>query len=196
MRLFRLLLLVLAATACGTNANQNEPASARGGPPTSTVDDQASKNAAVYAAVVRQLVEVDHGFGGAPSPYERVYVVDGAVPHAANAVRGQSRLPAKPFASELKSQIIGQLDDLPPLAFVRAPAQVISGRSAASPGEVVHRGVLVSLGRVTWINSHEARIPNNRWATGLNGQWLTYIVKFEHGRWRVNGVLNSMVTIS
>jgi hypothetical protein len=145
---------------------------------------------------VRQLVEVDHGFGGAASSYQRVYVIDGAVPHAGDPMRPQSRLPAKPFDPHTKAQIARQLDDLPPLAFVSHPDQVIARRNANPLGHVIHQGVLVSLGRVKWIDDHTAQVPNNRWQTGLSGQWLTYIVKLRHGTWHVAGVLNGTMAIS
>ena len=77
-----LAFLLLAATACTSDvdlareASQGTPGGRRA--PT----DAASRTGLVYAAVVHQLVERDHGYGTAPSPYRRVYVIDGAVPHA------------------------------------------------------------------------------------------------------------------
>ena len=40
-------------------------------------------------------------------------------------------------------------------------------------------GSAVNLGRVNWINSATARVANNRWATGKDGQWLVYTVKLD-----------------
>jgi hypothetical protein len=112
-------------------------------------------------------------YGNAPSPYRRVYVIDGAAPHAADLPGGIGfRRVARPFGTEVKAEITRQLDGAPPLAFVRPRSQVIAGRSSGSPGEVIHGGVLVTLGPVTWINSGMARIGNNRWAAGKDGQWL------------------------
>jgi hypothetical protein len=158
--------------------------------------DLASRTGLVYAAVLHQLVEVDHGFGNAPSPYRRVYVIDGAVPHAAR-VRGGGgfRWVAHPFDAEVKERITQQLDGARPLAFVRTRAQVIGGGTSRSPGEVMHRGVLVTLGPVRWIDRRTALVANSRWAAGKDGQWLVYIVKLRHGHWRVAG-FHGAVTLS
>ncbi len=56
------------------------------------------------------------------------------------------------------------------------------------PGHVVRRGVLISLGRIVWIGRRTARVANNRWASGLNGQWLTYVLTLDHSSWRIAGV--------
>jgi hypothetical protein len=125
-----------------------------------------------------------------------VYVIDGAVPRAAH-IRGGGgfRRVADPFEAEVKRRIIQQLDGAPPLAFVRSRAGVIGGRTSRSPGEVMHRGVLVTLGPVRWIDSRTALVANSRWAAGKDGQWLVYIVKLRHGHWRVAG-FHGAVTLS
>jgi hypothetical protein len=137
--------------------------------------------------VIRQLVTKDHGFGGAHSPYRRVYVLNGAVPSAANAARLVGKA-AKPFDKEMR-RIMANLKGLPPVAFTEARGAVITGPSL---GHVIHRGVLITLGRIKWVDSHTARVPNNRWATGLNGQWLTYSVRLQHSAWTVAGVVGSV----
>jgi hypothetical protein len=172
VRFLVLIGVLLAASACswsdGDSSSPNSPAASSG-------RDAArpSREALVYAAVIRQLVTKDHGFGGAPSPYRRVYVLNGVVPSAANAMRLVSQ-PRKPFSDSLRRQIIATLKGLPPVAFVETRGVVITGSGL---GHVVHRGVLITLGPIRWVNAHTARVPNNRWETGLNGQWLTYSLK-------------------
>jgi hypothetical protein len=179
-RFFLLIGLVLGATACG-GATVNDVSTP---PPSESNGGRQSRDALVYAAVIRQLVTKDHGFGGAQPPYRRVYVLDGAVPGAANAMRLVDQA-GKPFDVDTRRQIATNLKGLPPVSFVHRRGAVIAG---SSPGHVVHRGVLVTLGPIKWVNPHTARVANNRWATGLNGQWLTYIVKLGNSGWRVAGV--------
>jgi hypothetical protein len=170
--------LLLAATACTSNDDSAREASdaTPGSRPGAT--DAASRTGLVYAAVVHQLVEVDHGYGKAPSPYRRVYVIDGAVPHAAELPGGTGfRRVAQPFDADVKAEITRQLDETRPVTFVRSRSRVIGGRSSGSPGEVTHGGVLVTLGPVNWINSRTAHVGNNRWAAGKDGQWLVYTVQ-------------------
>ena len=192
-----LAFLLLAATACTSDVDPAREAS-EGTPGGRRVPtDAASRTGLVYAAVVHRLVEGDHGYGTAPSPYRRVYVIDGAVPHASELRGGIGfRRVARPFDAGGKAPIVRHLDGAPPLTFVRSRSQVIGGRrGSGSPGEIVHGGVLVALAPVTWINSGFGRVGNNRWAAGKDGQWLVYNVKLRHGHWRVVGV-HGAITIS
>jgi len=189
-RLVPASLLVAAATACTSNVGPGRDVS--GATPDSSrpaPTKAASPIGLVYAAVVHQLVEVDHGYGNAPSPYRRVYVIDGAVPHAAALPGGTGfRRVAQPFDADVKAELTRQLEGTRPVTFVRSRSQVIGGRSSRSPGEVTHGGVLVTLGPVNWINSTTVHVGNNRWAAGKDGQWLVYTVKHRHGQWRVVGI--------
>jgi hypothetical protein len=203
IRHFVLAFLLLAATGCSSEAAPTgEPTREPTGEPTGVTPDShaaataASRTGLVYAAVVRQLVEVDHGFGNAKAPYRRVYVIDGAVPHASHVRGGVGfRRVAHPFDADVKEQIIQQLDGARPLAFVNSRAQVIGGPTSRWPGEVIKGGVLLTLGPVKWINNGTARVANNRWAAGKDGQWLVYTVKLQHRHWRVTGI-HGAVTLS
>jgi hypothetical protein len=88
----------------------------------------------------------------------------------------------------VKLGIVQGFDGTVPFTFVRYRRQVIGSPESRSPGDVRGEGVFVNLGRVNWINSGTARVANNRWATGNDGQWLVYTVKLRHGQWRVTGV--------
>ena len=184
-----MLVAVLAASAC-VGSGRGTSHSTRG--VAATDRSQGSRSALAYAAVVRQLVTKDHGFGRAPSPYRHVYVLDGIVPTAADPSRFVDR-PARPFPDGLARQISAGLGSLPPVSFVRSRGFAIAG---AGLGHVIHRGVLITLGRIEWVDAQTARVPNNRWATGLNGQWLTYTVRYDQSSWRVVGVSGDNVTIS
>lgn len=188
------MLGVLLAAACTGSRHAAPPDT----PPKHHVDVSSSTNrgastrAAIYAAVIRQLVTVDHGFGGAPSPYRHVYVLNGVVPSAADPMHLVSR-PIIPFKPSLAQAISAKLQGLPPVSFVRNRGGVVAGRN---PGHVTHAGVLITLGQITWRNHTTAVVANNRWATGLNGQWLKYIVRPHSGEWSVTGVADGTVAIS
>ena len=104
-----LALLLLAATACDLQDAANEESPPAREHPPATVDD-ASRDGLVYGAVVRQLVEVDHGFGAAPSPYRRVFVTDGVVAHPLQSFG--FRQPKQPFDAGVKLGIVQGFDGL------------------------------------------------------------------------------------
>jgi hypothetical protein len=179
------LVALLGASACTGSAQELDPAA-------STAERGPAPNqpkAAVYAAVIRQLVLKDHGLGGGLSPYQAVYVLAGPVPGAADPNRPANGAPASRFPTDLKRDVLSRLSDLPPVAFVGQRKAVIAG---TPPGSVIHRGVLITLALIRWIGPHEAWVANSRWATGLNGQWLTYRVTFQRSRWTVKGVVGGV----
>jgi hypothetical protein len=149
-----------------------------------------SNDALVYAAVIHYLVEKQHGFGGAKSPYRHVYVVNGIVPSAGNPNVAITN-PKEPFSDRLTKEIAAELEKLPPLTFVRTRLEAIKG---TPPGYVINRGVLITLAEIKWTSGHTATVANNRWASGLNGQWLTYNLRYKGGAWHVNGTLKGSIS--
>jgi hypothetical protein len=147
----------------------------------------------IYAAVIRQLVIKDHGFGRAPSPYRHVYVRNAVVRGVGDPIATLPR-PQAFFAESTKIAIASRLGDLPPLTFVSSPKQATVGtfRHGGWP-HAKHHGVLITLGPVRWLDDRTVLVPNSRWATPLNGQWLTYRVKLSHGSWNVVGTVGPVV---
>jgi hypothetical protein len=139
--------------------------------------ERAERNGLVYAAVVRELIEVDHGFGHAPSRYRHVYILDGPVPGAGNPMRVPGA-PRHAFGAGVKWEIAHHLEGLPPVDFVRA-----------QPVHVPGRGVFVRLGPVRWINRSTARVSHSRWANGRDGRWAAYIVRFGQTGWHVTAIV-------
>lgn len=76
------------------------------------------------------------------------------------------------------------LPDLPPVQFVSDRETVVTGEA---PGHVINDGVLIALGPVRWGGSAKATIGSNRWANGLNGQWVTYVLDYSKAEWRIGG---------
>lgn len=183
MRL-RLLLLVVAVSgmACGD-------AAPRASTPTTTpsvkeVEDVGAgtpRRAEIYAAVIRQLVTVDHTFGAAQPRFRVVYVVDGVVPGAGSSRRDYFT-PARPFGEELTAGIRQRLEgEVPPIRFVADGEDAL--RSVRT-GTVENRGVLVSLGPIGRKNGR-VRVPNMLWCGGKCAQWMTYVLAERDGRWVV-----------
>jgi hypothetical protein len=185
-------LVVSAAIAAGcnsTNTAKSVPSTPATEQDTTTTATRPQAKSEIYAAVIRQLVTEDHGFGGAPSPYRHVYVRNAPVQGAGNAMTSHLR-PRAGFAEPTLTAIASQLGDLPPLTFVSASRQATVGsfRNGGWP-HAKNGGVLITLGPIRWVGRRTVLVPNSRWATPLNGQWLTYRLKHSDGSWRVVGTV-------
>lgn len=144
MRKLALLSVVVALTASGCQAWTGASAPTR---PDEGGDLAARRASAIYSAVIRQLVTKDHTFGQQPTPFKRVFVIDGAVGvlTAGDPLVEPGRAP-RPFSSVVKSEILEALRDLPPVRFVADPSTVIADEKAC--GCVRGGGVLISLGPI------------------------------------------------
>jgi hypothetical protein len=149
----------------------------------------SNRSAAIYAAVVRQLVTKDHTFGGADPGFKVVYVLDGVVVDAADPSKPPSAHdPKEPFSHDVKDGVrfLSTLADLPPVEFVASRHSVVAGASASSPGEVKNGGVLISLGSIE-PDGKRVEVETSLWINGLAGQWLTYVLEQKDGSWAVTG---------
>jgi hypothetical protein len=137
---------------------------------------------------MRQLVTKDHTFGGADPGFTKVYVIDGAVPGAADPFRlTPSRRPLGGFSAALKHALTAKLSDLPPLVFVSRRDDVVEGENGGtSPGSVVNGGVLLTLGPIRG-SDDRVTVGGSLWLSGLAGSWQTYVVEQKAGRWTVTG---------
>jgi hypothetical protein len=187
-RLALALMLILIPLGCGSEAK--EPDSASPGNQSEGTDsaDQLSRETAVYAAVIRQLVTKDHTFGGGDPGFEVVYVMDGVVA-GAGKIDGnvEESDPAQPFSDEVKAGLLSGLADLPPIEFVSERSSVLVGtNSGTAPGNVKNSGVLISLGPIEG-NGTKIEVGNSLWINGLAGQWQTYVLRARDGAWKVVG---------
>jgi hypothetical protein len=181
VRRVALLLVVIALAASGCRAWTGISGTAR-------LDENGAeetrRTAAVYAAVIRQLVTKDHTFGAAPSPFERVFVVDGAVAAAGDVLRARQK-PTRPFSAAVKREILEALRDLPPVRFVAEPDTVIVGEKSCA--RVRGEGALISLGPIRNARGGAVTVANSLFIACLGGQWLTYVLEPKDGSWRVLG---------
>jgi hypothetical protein len=148
-----------------------------------------NRSAAIYAAVVRQLVTKDHTFGGSADPgFKVVYVLDGVVVDAADPSKpADAHDPKEPFSPDVKDGVrfLSTLADLPRVEFVPERASAVAGASASSPGQVKNRGVLISLGPIG-LRGKTVEVETSLWINGLAGEWLTYVLERD-GTWKVTG---------
>lgn len=147
--------------------------------------DGDQREASIYAAVIRQLVLEDHTFGGEPSPFERVFVIDGVVDGADDPLAGPHQTAQKAFDAGTRVQIARDLKDLPPLQFVSESRSVIAETKGCA--RVKGGGVVISLGPISKGTAATVTVANGLFFACLGGQWLTYVLKPVAGDWRVVG---------
>jgi hypothetical protein len=187
------MLLVLLAAAIGAGACTDDPprsVTPRPVPgPSARTPATAPRTAAeieIYSAVIRRLILRDHTFGGGPSPFEVVYVVNGAIEGAGRPLRDLFGPAPRPFAQEVVNGIRQRLrDELPPMRFVRDGESAL--RRHHRPGGVRNDGVIISLGSIRRKRGR-VHVPNTLWCGGLCAQWLTYVLSERTGDWRVVGI--------
>jgi len=183
MRVAAVLFVVLTTLGCGSTGaveTTSTPAETLSG------DD---REAAIYSAVIRQLVMKNNTFGSAPTSFKVVYVLDRPIESAADPeaqVSGGSSQEA--FSESLKAAVRTRLTDLPPVKFVRTRSSVVVGEKAhSSPGHVRAGGVLITLGPIRG-DEGKVRVANSWWMNGLAAQWLTYVLDRQGAGWKVTGI--------
>jgi hypothetical protein len=180
-----LVALTIIIPACGGASDQDGSADR---PSRETTTGRSSgqatmeRSAAIYSAVIRRLVTKDHTYGSAPSPFKRIYIVNGIVPEASDP--GIAPKARQPFVAGVRHGIAGELSDLPPLKFVSDPEAVIVDRNECP--RVKGEGVLISLGPIS-ASGRRVTVANGLFFACLGGQWLTYVLELVDGDWRVVG---------
>jgi hypothetical protein len=180
-----LVALTIIIPACGGASDQGGSADR---PSRETTTGRSSgqatmeRSAAIYSAVIRRLVTKDHTYGSAPSPFKRIYIVNGIVPEASDP--GIAPKARQPFVAGVRHGIAGELSDLPPLKFVSDPEAVIVDRNECP--RVKGEGVLISLGPIS-ASGRRVTVANGLFFACLGGQWLTYVLELVDGDWRVVG---------
>jgi hypothetical protein len=154
-------------------------------PPTVTSVPSANEErmVAIYEAVVRRLVKQDNTFGGEPSPFRKVFLLDAPAGNAGHPT--DETLRSEPFSEAVRRGLRTALTDLPPVQFVTTSEE---GRTRDRYGNPQPReaGVIITLGPITG-SGDRVRVPNGLWCGGACGQWLTYVVNRTADGWRVSG---------
>ena len=170
-RMLRLIALSLALilstlTACATPA------------PTLSEDDQ--DQAAIYAAVVRQLYMVDHTFGKPPN-FPVVYL-----PRATDDRVGDPR------STEAKSSILAELvQEAIVAALDNLPAEFIwiddRDEVPMDRGGIEGNGAIITLGNIYLQEDGSVQVAASIYIANMAAGGMTYIVERVDGVWQVVG---------
>jgi hypothetical protein len=183
--LFALSTMVSGCSRAQRSSRPESGSRPADGRPSGRADEGDQRKASIYAAVIRRLVTKDRTFGGEPSPFQRVFVIDGVVERAADPSAGAHQIALKPFGAGTKKGMARDLTDLPPLHFVSDPQSVIIETKGCA--RVKGGGVLISLGPVSSGAAETVTVANGLFFACLGGQWLTYVLKPVSVGWRVVG---------
>lgn len=182
-------LALAVLVGCGGGSDESQEPTPGATDSGESAADSINRSAAIYAAVVRQLVTKDHTFGGADPGFKVVYVLDGVVVDAADPSKSpNAHDPKEPFSHDVKDRVrfLSTLAELPSVEFVASRHSVVAGASSSSPGQVKNGGVLISLGPIE-SDGKRVEVETSLWINGLAGQWLTYVLEQKDGSWAVTG---------
>lgn len=145
--------------------------------PSFSTEDQAE----IYAAVIRQLYEVDHTFGKPPN-FPVVYVVYNTMDSIGDpdAPKSDSRV----LGESLRSVITEKLADLP------ANFKWVSDRDEVplnNDGSVQGGGAIITLGNIHPEENNSALVSASLYIASLAATGKTYILEKQAGRWQVVG---------
>jgi hypothetical protein len=180
-----------ARTSSGRTAAEDGADGPSGGTPASSTSGSApagepSRDALIYAAVIERLVKEATPDRQDP-PFKIVFVLDGAVPHAAKPTRPED--PRTPFNDEVKDNLrsLAALSDVPDMEFASTRESAVVGTdSGQRPGQARDGGAVVSLGAIKG-KGRRVEVASSLWVNGLFGQWQTYVLVKKDGVWRVTG---------
>lgn len=145
-----------------------------------TEEERAAAETRVYAAVTRQLVEIDNTFGS-QHRFSRILMVDYLDPHAGDAMnRSQS---GRSLSAEQRQTIIAAIDHLGPIEFISDRSHFIR-EDVLEP--VIPGSVIVTLAPADF-DDEGATVGANLWCGGTCGLWLTYRVVEGPDGWTVGG---------
>jgi hypothetical protein len=147
----------------------------------------AERQAAVYTAILRRyLTSADSSFG-AKHKWPVVYVIDRAVPGAANPERVDKGAVGETIPSTVQAAMLEDLRGVAPLRFVASRRDVLARPdSGSSCQQVMRDGILITLAPVAQIGDR-VEVGVNGYVACLAATWLTYVVERGAGGWHVTG---------
>lgn len=148
-------------------------------PPDFTAEDQA----AIYAAVIRQLYEVDHTFGKNRPDFPNLYLVY----MTDDSAGGDFQAPpdSRILPEELRTEISARLADLP--ATVRwtnslKAVPLEDGKSTVEGG-----GAVIHVGNIHRNEDGTAMTAGSIYVANLAAGGRTYILEKKNGIWQISG---------
>lgn len=190
MRVVVVVLIILATVGCGSARTVGRVAVPAG---SRSADQRA---AAIYSAVILELVNKDSTFGSGPTSFKVIFVIDHPVEDAGDPeAQATTRSSQEGFSEALKTAMRARLAGLPAVKFVPSRSSAMVGDEAgASPGHARDRGVVITLGPILQ-KEGQVRVANSWWMNGLAGQWSTYVLGESGAGWKVTG-LSGPIAIS
>lgn len=151
---------------------------AEGGPREASLQD--GDRAAIYAAVVRQLYEVDHTFDAAPQ-WETIYVVETTDDGVGDPEQPQREPVA--ISTGVREQLAATLADLP------ARIEWLADREAVvdSQGAVEGQGAVITLGNIHVQEGGTAMVAGSVYMGALGSGGRTYTLQQADGVWEITG---------
>jgi hypothetical protein len=119
--------------------------------------------------VIRRLATTDNTFGGDPSVFKRLFVVDHGL------------------ADGVKAGIATRVADLPPVEFMIDPQSVIDKKKGCAT--VKENGALIYLGPIRRARSDKVTVRGRLFVACLAGGSATYVLKPAVRRWRIAGII-------
>ncbi len=146
-------------------------------------DDEA----AIYAAVVRQLYTVDHTFGDEPPNFPIVYLVRATDDGEVWGVGESDALQSKPsvLPESVQTVIVSALDDLPAeFVWVDSADEVPLD---SNTGRVEGNGAIITLGNFDLQEDRTVHVMASIYIANLGAGGMIYIVERVDGIWQVVG---------
>ena len=136
-------------------------------------------SAEIYAAAVRQIVEIDNTFGGAPV-FSTILVVESIDPAAGNPVVSST---GRRLTDTERAAIMSALGDAVDVQFIVDADDY----RTADLMPTIEDSAIVTVGDIE-DRDGEVLVGMSLWCSGLCGIWLTYRVVMEGTAWAVDGI--------
>jgi hypothetical protein len=142
-----------------------------------------SDEAAVYAAIIRQLATEDDTFGGKLNP-NTLYIIRNTDDSAGNPVEGQ-KFDTSMISETLQSEIFTMLTDL--------SVEIIwidtfeDAEFEESGFEVKHGGAIITLGNIYEQEDGSVQVAGSIYIANLAAGGSTYILEQVDGSWKITG---------
>ena len=149
--------------------------------PGSSESEAAGDEAAIYAAVIRQLAGPDDTFGGTlDKPV--LYILRETNDAAGDPTQGESE--PRVLSTEVQNAISLALDDLPStIVWVDGREQV----EMDEQGQSVDGGVIITLGNIHPQPGGEVRVPGSIYIANMAAGGKTYVLEEQDGAWTITG---------
>lgn len=141
-----------------------------------------TQEAAIYGAVIRQLVTVDDTFGGTLNP-SLIYILRETNDQAGDP--GSNSGEPRSLTPELQTAITDLLADLSAeIIWVNSRAEVPINDQT---GLIDRNGVLITLGNLHWQDDGSVQVPGSIYIASLAAGGQTYVLEKVDGVWTVIG---------